>query len=416
MRVWALASCSGLLALAACSADQPQSTQVDLPSPLDDDRIQANALSPTPAPSTRPVGAPQTSLAPPRPATTPPAAPSAQRPLPTTRPTTVSPQALRARVAQIRSQQAELPPPVMPLASPATPTPALATPQAAAESFAFEPGPGEGGWGQPPLRFGADAIAHSTPPPGPASSPIEPTAVALGQTQAANLSSRPLRHNHHQSHSARLGQTPNLTPEVSTSDRYSPPTAEARIVTSHRVTDPVPVDRLAPEIAPLPDSMPLLPQAVDNVRPAAQSPTVDTAEVTTRAMEPGLEPEISPALPIDEASDDQNQHRWAAAPGVSAVPQMEHRGSGMPVQLSVAVPTAPDPDIISPLKQIEKPGATAHRMGRDLASSHLSPSLDGLHSPDRGYGLDDTRPLDESTDLDDGLDPEDTEHSMTGER
>lgn len=34
MRVWALASCSGLLALAACSAEQPQSTQVDLPSPL----------------------------------------------------------------------------------------------------------------------------------------------------------------------------------------------------------------------------------------------------------------------------------------------------------------------------------------------------------------------------------------------
>lgn len=314
MRVWALASCSGLLALAACSAEQPQSTQVDLPSPFEEDASQVDALASAVLP--RPVGTPQARLGTLRPTTTPlTSAPTADRPPAT------SPQALRARVQQIRSQSVTVPSPAMPLvhsvAVPSAPEPAeainpesatvaslsVAAPQvtplpAEPRPVALDPGFAHGGWEAAPFRYGSEAIA------GQSGTLAEPTALALGPTQPANLErSYPLRHNRHQGHSARLGRAPQLTPEVSSVARYSSPTvAERRVAPSdHQTAVSVAVNRLTPSQALFPELAPhsagnanrAEPSQPESIQPHRESTDTDSLEAAAQAQGDRQSPPLS---------------------------------------------------------------------------------------------------------------------------
>lgn len=318
MRVWALASCGGLLALAACSAEQPQSTQADLPSPLDEDAAQVNALSSAVLPPSRSVETPQARLERLRPTTTPlaaPAAPTAER-----RPS-ASPQALRARVQQLRSQAVTVPSPVMPLVNPVAVPPApekatavnsgaptvtalaVATPQitplpTAASSVAVDPGFAHGGWDGIPVRYGTDAIAD------PVETLNEPAAVALSPTQPASLGPSSLRHNRHQGYSTRLGRAPQLTPEVSAVARYSPPAVANRLAlpSDHRASTWAGVNRLTP-------SQPLFPELVSSSTEEASpevaaegSPQVATQAAESNSRSP-VPTNLETAAPLENAAE-----------------------------------------------------------------------------------------------------------------
>ncbi|NJL47373.1 MAG: hypothetical protein HC929_07645, partial [Leptolyngbyaceae cyanobacterium SM2_5_2] len=247
MRVWALASCGGLLALTACSNERSGPPQVDSPSPLDDDSAQIDAQAERVASLPRPAVRPETLN--PRPLF-----PSATRsPNPARFPsaTTVagrqsvssSAEQLRVRVQQIRAQRARV------LPASGGPTLSNRSPKPVTTLSPFAVGaqnPLPGGSNSTPTRAGSGTelnrnvlptsqqvvmalptLAQPTLAPGAVNSPNSVNPSAINESAANPINASPAatspvataltRNNSitsfpHQSFSARSGQALALTP------------------------------------------------------------------------------------------------------------------------------------------------------------------------------------------------------------
>jgi hypothetical protein len=245
MRVWKLASWGGLLALAACSADQTSSPQVDLTADREDDPAQVMAQSEPAVDLSRRVARPE--IRPSRPLSRsqyPLTRTQGQTMLPGDRAASPSAAALQARVKQIRAQQAKATPTVgVPL--PGQPIPSegrdrLSPTDALTGSDRALTGPTAAGnlsrGGLPTVEPIALPIVTALPTPARPSPAIaaapglttaapsagsEFTATALGATQPATLARNfPISVARHQGYSHRLGAAPVLTPRAS-QDRAS---------------------------------------------------------------------------------------------------------------------------------------------------------------------------------------------------
>ncbi len=395
MRIWALASCSGLLALAACSADQPHSPQVDEPSPPE--ATSASSQTPTNpgTPTARGVTSPETN--PPRLRQS--AAASSTRGAaltargrglsPRVKPQTLTPtgsqpslsaQALRARVQQIRAQRAKATPISLGSFSPA---PVSQGPIAPAEPQARASGEDRA---NPVANPRAEASqtqtlnrgilqARVTPVPLPArpspASPAQPlesqepavrsllpspeasvatpsSATALAPTESATLARNfPIRTSSHQGYSARGGTAPSLTPPAPLVSRQSDPRADAPIQSPTRVHQganlvsspgvsgsPSEAQRPSPRAASLGDRALSTTENPESPSIARQTPPVPPA-----AVPPSSQPESQPSA---GSSALHSPPSTLAAPSLSSTtPRFSPRA--IPSPAPVAPSTRVDP-------------------------------------------------------------------------
>lgn len=222
MRVWALASCGGLLALAACSADQANTANPNSPSPDGDSLSQGKTSPPTatPTPQARPEMRPRQALSP-RPQLNP-AVVSAGAGRTAPQPQ-AQPQAdqLRARLQRLRDQQGARLASTTPVTAAPIPTTAqiVASPIPQPEPPTLLPTESSPGVGRdrgpailPQLHSAAQSPQTTAPTPLPAPQPpaakvdIAPsgTATDLQPVVAASIASNyPIAPLRHQGHSAR---------------------------------------------------------------------------------------------------------------------------------------------------------------------------------------------------------------------
>jgi len=214
MRVWALASCGGVLALAACSSNTASTTTTSTPPLLPDDWDFSSAFSPAPATTAaatvepqRQVSAPTLPSPIPEQARSQPAAPVApEEPV-------ASAQRLQTRLAELRARRGPVTLPALALPAPLLTdigTPDIGTPDIAPPVPPAGVGPGE----RAPVNGASPQAlaAASTPGVGPAIGPgVAPaTDPAQGPVSyraeelvvAATAAPRPVPHPGHQRHLA----------------------------------------------------------------------------------------------------------------------------------------------------------------------------------------------------------------------
>ncbi|MGF1519814.1 MAG: hypothetical protein ACFCVB_18705 [Nodosilinea sp.] len=382
MRIWALASCGGLLALAACSAEQANTPDLSAAPPDGDDaaqvtaRLRATASSPTARPDVRSGQSlsNRARLSPslPRPATT------ASQPS--------SSSQLRERVQRLRAQHGSRLAPSTPLTT--TPAPQvtntpLYTSLQAPTTQAAQPLPrasGVSGENSTPENFPDNftgrlenaprSVSESQSSTALPTAPTAPPALSaplndtnpLGPVATANVArSYPIAPLRHQGHSDRSqGQSVVLT---------APAAPEFTVARVHGGTS-------APAIAPLEVATDLAKPTEVTATPAA-SPIAATNAAATLSAEASPSPEASAAHQSSGTALTLARQSNGETPGGGAG---VHQSGGTEATLAAASPATAQSRATSRLA----PAAIADRPARPVAlpeSLPLSPAAPRLSSP-----------------------------------
>ncbi|MGB3312202.1 MAG: hypothetical protein WA939_01695 [Nodosilinea sp.] len=397
MRVWALASCSGLLALAACSAEQPNSPDLGTAPPNIDDGAQldaqpglrATASSPMARPELQPRqrGGDQARFSPRSPQST----PQASR---TSNAGQTLPQAaqLRERLQRLRSQHGSRLSPSTPIATASLPaalttTPPRPVPQAAADQSP-EPLPGEARVGnrpslEPSLRP-AVVTALPTPPRPNVAAPelglplTASTGIDLGPVASSQTTSYPTASARHQGYSTRSQQPAPVIAAAST-ELSAGPTARL-----HGATPVWPSGATVATAQPSPPATTVRPEVVFPAPAQAETAAPESAPLATDVEEVRLAPAAAEPNP---ATTHQSSATIAIAPqplealALAPTPRThQSQGTGARPETTVAAwdqsPTVAPPESL-PFNQ-ETPRL---RPSRPAAASSAAPDLTATNAP-----------------------------------
>ncbi len=363
IRVWALASCGGLLALTACSNDRSGTPQVDSPSPLEDDLAQIDAQPEPVASLPRPVVRPET-------LNSRPLFPRTDRPPSATtvagrQSVSSSAEQLRARVQQIRAQRAKvLPASGTPTFSNRSPRPVTTLSPSAVGAQNPLPGSGRSASttearsgteltrnvlptsqqlvtalptpAQPTLAPGVPATSAINPAnpstaSQPAANPTPSSAAVTSPAPTALTRNAPITPSRHQSYSVRAGQGVALTPLASSGlAGNSPVELAGNTGSAPRIHQSTVSIAGAEQNTATPPAQPLFPIAetaeneADIATPAPTGTNTAATDMTATEQAPATPPEEAAANPGAAPTDgpvESGGHLSAGRPTLTAAPQ-----------------------------------------------------------------------------------------------